>query len=103
MSTTVIPLLTDFVSDSDQLAACDVLVFVREALFRFPELRPAVLQRLVEVLPVISIAEVHRDALWILGEFADTPRQILDVVAEVLSQYYYVLSDFSLSVVQVKT
>lgn len=83
VSTTVIPLLTDFVSDSDQLAACDVLVFVREALFRFPELRPAVLQRLVEVLPVISIAEVHRDALWILGEFADTPRQILDVVAEV--------------------
>ena len=38
VSTTVVPLLMEFLSDTNELAAMDVLIFVREAMSRCGEL-----------------------------------------------------------------
>ena len=38
VSTTVVPLLMEFLSDTNELAAMDVLIFVREAMSRCDEL-----------------------------------------------------------------
>ena len=54
VSATVIPLLTEFLSDSNELAAADVLVFLREAVQRFDHLRPLVLEQLLEAYPIIG-------------------------------------------------
>lgn len=45
----VIPVLTDFLSESNAAAANDVLVFIREAIQRFDNLRPLIIEKLLEV------------------------------------------------------
>ena len=43
MAATVIPVLIEFLSDTNELAAADVLVFVREAIQKFEGLRPLII------------------------------------------------------------
>lgn len=40
----VIPVLLEFLSDSNELAAADVLVFAREAIHKFENLRPLIIE-----------------------------------------------------------
>jgi len=49
VAVTVIPVLTDFLSENNEAAATDVLVFVREAIQRFENLRPLIIEKLLEV------------------------------------------------------
>lgn len=42
----IFPVLMEFLSDENELAASDVLVFVREAIQRLPHLRPIIVQQL---------------------------------------------------------
>lgn len=49
VAATVIPVLTDFLSENNEAAATDVLVFVREAIQRFETLRPLIVEKLLEV------------------------------------------------------
>lgn len=49
VAATVIPVLTDFLSESNEAAATDILVFVREAIQRFENLRPLIVEKLLEV------------------------------------------------------
>lgn len=79
----VIPILMDFLSDNNELAATDVLVFVREAIQRFEGLRPQIIERLLSALPTICSVTVHCHTLWILGEYASTTGEILGVVSSV--------------------
>lgn len=44
MAATVIPVLIEFLSDTNELAASDVLVFVREAIQKFEGLRPLIIE-----------------------------------------------------------
>lgn len=44
----------EFLGDTNELAAADVLVFVREAVQRFEHLRPLVIGRLLDVFPTIK-------------------------------------------------
>ena len=44
VSATVIPLLMDFLSDTNELAAADVLVFIREAIQKFDQLQPLIIE-----------------------------------------------------------
>ena len=44
----------EFLSDTNELAAADVLVFVREAIERFEQLKPLVISKLLEVFPTIK-------------------------------------------------
>ena len=43
----IFPVLVEFLSDENELAAGDVLVFVREAIHRMPHLRPVIIQQLL--------------------------------------------------------
>uniref|UniRef100_U5EZ34 Coatomer subunit beta n=1 Tax=Corethrella appendiculata TaxID=1370023 RepID=U5EZ34_9DIPT len=79
VAATVIPVLIEFLSDSNELAAGDVLVFVREAIQKFENLRPLIIEKLLEAFPAIKSPKVHRAALWILGEYATSNKDILDV------------------------
>lgn len=44
VAATVIPVLLEFLSDTNELAASDVLVFVREAIQKFDHLRPLIIE-----------------------------------------------------------
>lgn len=46
--------LMEFLSDTNELAAAAVLVFVREAVQRFENLRPIILSKLLEVFSSIK-------------------------------------------------
>ncbi|KAI6172152.1 Coatomer subunit beta [Aphelenchoides besseyi] len=75
----IFPVLMEFLSDENELAASDVLVFVREAIQRLPHLRPVIIQQLLEIFPSIRNANVFRAALWILGEYTDSADSVLKV------------------------
>eukprot|EP00057_Strongylocentrotus_purpuratus_P026891 XP_011681365.1 PREDICTED: coatomer subunit beta [Strongylocentrotus purpuratus] len=83
VAATVIPLLMEFLSDTNELAAADVLVFVREAIERFEQLKPLVISKLLEVFPTIKAVKIHRAALWILGEYCTTIEDIQSLMTEV--------------------
>ncbi|XP_050445480.1 coatomer subunit beta [Cataglyphis hispanica] len=85
VAATVIPVLTDFLSESNEAAATDVLVFVREAIQRFENLRPLIVEKLLEVFPHIRSVKVHRAALWILGEYATSKEDIEAVMGRIRS------------------
>ncbi|XP_022103946.1 coatomer subunit beta-like [Acanthaster planci] len=79
----VIPLLMEFLSDTNELAAADVLVFVREAIQRFEQLKPLIVTKLLEVFASIRTVKIHRAALWILGEYCTTSDEIQSLMNEI--------------------
>ncbi|XP_038072469.1 coatomer subunit beta-like [Patiria miniata] len=79
----VIPLLMEFLSDTNELAAADVLVFVREAIQRFDQLKPLIVTKLLEVFASIRTVRIHRAALWILGEYCTTSDEIQSLMNEI--------------------
>jgi len=54
ISASVIPALTEFLSDTNELAAADVLIFIREAIHKFEALRPLIIEKLLEAFPSIK-------------------------------------------------
>ncbi|XP_017774158.1 PREDICTED: coatomer subunit beta [Nicrophorus vespilloides] len=70
VATTIIPVLIEFLSDTNELASADVLIFVREAIQKFETLQPLVIEKLLESFNEIKSSKIHRAALWILGEYA---------------------------------
>jgi coatomer subunit beta len=46
--------LTEFLSDQNEVAAADVLVFVREAIEKLQQLRPLIIEKLLDVFPTIK-------------------------------------------------
>ncbi|RXG56140.1 Coatomer subunit beta [Armadillidium vulgare] len=85
VTASIIPILMDFLSDTNELAARDVLVFIREAIQRFEVLRPQIIDRLLSMLPTIQSMTVHCHSLWILGEYASTTEEIEGVVSSLKS------------------
>lgn len=77
---TIIPVLIEFLSDQNEMAAQDVLVFVREAIHRFEPLRPVIIAKLLDTFPSIKALKIHRAALWILGEYCTTREDIQSVM-----------------------
>ncbi len=61
--------LLDFLTDTDANTAENVLMFVREAIQRYPDLKGVVVGRLIEEFSQIHSADVHQSVLWILGEY----------------------------------
>uniref|UniRef100_A0A2M3Z0F3 Coatomer subunit beta n=1 Tax=Anopheles braziliensis TaxID=58242 RepID=A0A2M3Z0F3_9DIPT len=80
VAATVIPVLVEFLSDSNELAAGDVLVFVREAIQKFSHLQPLVIEKLLEAFPAIKSSKIHRTTLWILGEYANSVQDVMEVI-----------------------
>ncbi|XP_019850006.1 PREDICTED: coatomer subunit beta-like [Amphimedon queenslandica] len=79
----VVPLLLEFLCDSDDKTAESVLVFVREAVERSPDLKPAIVSRLLDIFSTIQSVEVHRSTLWILGEYCTDMTDITKLVAAI--------------------
>jgi len=80
VSPTVIPLLMEFLSDTNEVAAQDVLIFIREAMSKFDSLRTVIIERLLEVFTSIRSAKIHRAAVWILGEYCTSSDDIQSVM-----------------------
>lgn len=83
VANTVIPLLMEFLSDNNELAAMDVLIFVREAMSRFDNLRPVIIEKLLEAFSGIRTVKIHRAALWILGEYCERSEDMQALMSEV--------------------
>jgi len=65
------------------LAASDVLLFMREAAQKFPNLTGTITEKLLEIFPQIKSAKVMRFTLWILGEFVHTGEDVDNVMTQV--------------------
>ena len=76
VANTVIPLLMEFLGDSNELAAIDVLLFLREAMAKFENLRPVIIEKLLDSFSTIQNHKIHRAALWILGEYCQSTQDI---------------------------
>lgn len=83
VAVSIVPLLMEFLGDSNEQAAFDVLVFVREAVQRFEQLKPVIMEKLLENFHTIKTVKIHRHALWIMGEYANSKQDILDVMEEI--------------------
>ncbi|GAU98193.1 hypothetical protein RvY_09372 [Ramazzottius varieornatus] len=73
----VIPMLTEFLGDiQSDVAAIDVLFFLREVVQRYPKLQGVAIANLLEVLPAIKSSSTMRGAFWILGEYCNNKDDI---------------------------
>lgn len=79
----VVPMLTEFLGDTNEQAALDVLLFVREAVLKFSALKGVILEKLLENFHTIRNVKIHRHALWILGEHCTEAHEILTVMKEI--------------------
>lgn len=74
----VVELLMDFITDFNNASAVDVINFVKEVVERFPALRPAIVQRLVDTLKEVRAGKVYRGILWTIGEYSLEEKDIRD-------------------------
>jgi vesicle coat complex subunit len=73
VASNVVQLLMDFLNGE---GALPVIEFVREIVETFPEMRPMVLTKLRSVAGDISASEVHRVALWVLGQYSQSAEEV---------------------------
>ncbi|KAI6018718.1 coatomer beta C-terminal region-domain-containing protein, partial [Pisolithus microcarpus] len=73
----------DFLGDSNNPSALDVVAFVREVVEKFPALRPAITGELTNTLMNMRSGKVFRSVLWILGEYMEKLDAIEMVLAEI--------------------
>lgn len=78
VATNVIDLLLELIGDLSLMAARDVIIFVKEVLEKYPQLRQCVVPKLIQSLPGVKLATVIREALWILGEYSEDATTIKD-------------------------
>jgi coatomer subunit beta len=78
VAASVVDLLMDFIGDFNNTSAVDVINFVKEVVEKFPALRPAISQRLVETLREVRAGKVYRGILWIIGEYSLDEKNIRD-------------------------
>jgi coatomer subunit beta len=69
VAASVVELLMDFIVDSTNTSAVDVISFVKEVVERFPDLRPRIVGRLASTLGEVRSGKVYRGILWIIGEY----------------------------------
>ena len=70
VAASVVDLLMDFIADFNNASAVDVINFAKEVVERFPNLRPGIVQRLVDTLKEVRAGKVYRGILWTIGEYA---------------------------------
>ncbi|KAI7904104.1 adaptin N terminal region-domain-containing protein [Cokeromyces recurvatus] len=74
----VVHVLMEFLGDSNNPAAVDVVSFVREVVEKFPGLRESILEKLLDIFTDMKSGKVFRGALWIIGEYCETVKEIDD-------------------------
>jgi len=81
----VMMLLMDFLSESDQATSTEVVMYLRELVANYPELRAPILQRLADTVPDIQQSRVLRGCLWVLGEYCEEEVVIVGVVDSIIA------------------
>lgn len=72
----VVHVLMEFLGDSNNPSAIDVVSFVREVMEKFPDLRASVLDKLLNTFADMKSGKVFRGALWIIGEYCLNAKEI---------------------------
>ncbi|KAN0059873.1 coatomer subunit beta [Thecaphora frezii] len=90
VASNVVHVLMEFLGDSNNPSAVDVIAFVREVVEKFPDLRSSIVDKLLRTFGDIKSGKVFRGALWIVGEYCDgiddikeAMQQIRNVIGEV--------------------
>lgn len=90
VASNVVHVLMEFLGDSNNPSAVDVIAFVREVVEKFPDLRSSIVDKLLRTFTDIKSGKVFRGALWIVGEYCasiedikEAMQQIRKVVGEV--------------------
>ncbi|KAF8730552.1 hypothetical protein AX14_005483 [Amanita brunnescens Koide BX004] len=83
VAATVVHALMDFLGDTNNPSALDVVSFVREVVEKFPQLRPTITEKLVQTLSEIKSGKVFRGVLWIVGEYISENDDIQNAFREV--------------------
>ncbi|PHH71452.1 hypothetical protein CDD82_6499 [Ophiocordyceps australis] len=78
VAASVVELLMDFIADSNNASAVDVISFVKEVVEKFPALRKTIVERLVSSLAEVRAGKVCRGIMWIIGEYSLDERDIRD-------------------------
>ncbi|KAI9208285.1 adaptin N terminal region-domain-containing protein [Polychytrium aggregatum] len=66
----VVHVLMEFLGETSNSSAVDVISFVREVIEKFPGLRQSIVTRLLDSFTDMKTGRVFRGALWIIGEYA---------------------------------
>ena len=82
VAASVVHALMDFLGDSNNPSALDVVAFVREVVEKFPPLRKSIVSHLISTLSEIKSGKVYRGVLWIIGEYSEDVPDILSVFQE---------------------
>ena len=85
-------------TDNDVSTSEYVLIFIREAVQRYPQLKSTVVAHLLEIFSQIRNVDIHRSTLWILGEYCTTVEDISRIIVEIrtaLGEVYSVLNHHS--------
>ncbi|KAG6846452.1 hypothetical protein H0H93_013886, partial [Arthromyces matolae] len=73
----------EFLGDSNNPSALDVVSFVREVVEKFPNLRSTITEKLISTLSEIKSSKVFRGILWIVGEYVESPTDIQSAMREI--------------------
>jgi len=65
----VVPVLMDFLGDTNQSSSVEVVLFVREIVETYPQLRESTIKKLLTSFASIHSSRVARVALWLIGEY----------------------------------
>lgn len=80
----IVPQLMEFLSDGSAESALDVILFVREAFERLPQLHTDMLRKLLDGISLVKSSKVLRASWWIIGEFARKETDIKAAFTEIL-------------------
>mmetsp|Transcript_1355 Transcript_1355/g.2356 ORF Transcript_1355/g.2356 Transcript_1355/m.2356 type:complete len:978 (+) Transcript_1355:122-3055(+) len=79
----VVHTLMDFLSSDGGM---QVVIFVRAIVERYPDLRPAILAKLIATVDEVTNNHVMCICLWILGEYCETSESVADAFDVVTDQ-----------------
>ncbi|KAJ2156713.1 coatomer subunit beta [Coemansia sp. RSA 552] len=81
VAASVVELFLDSIAEFGASSATDAIVFIREVAEKFPDLRQDIISHLSASFMDFRAGKVMRGALWILGEYAESPDEIRQVWA----------------------
>lgn len=79
----VVHTLMDFLSSDGGM---QVIIFVRAIVEKYPDLRPAILTKLVNTVDEVTNTNVMCVCLWILGEYCETSETVKDAYGVITEQ-----------------
>ncbi|SPO26566.1 probable SEC26 - coatomer complex beta chain of secretory pathway vesicles [Ustilago trichophora] len=83
VASNVVHVLMEFLGDSNNPSAVDVIAFVREVVEKFPNLRSSIVDKLLRTLTDIKSGKVFRGALWIVGEYCASIEDIKEAMQQI--------------------